>query len=66
MTLSVLMDPQQVTNNDAIFYLRSRGLDIKSAKEVLLNGFVNDIIEQVKNKDIKYMLEKNIKIWLNE
>ena len=53
-------------SKDAIFYLRSRGLDIKSAKELLLNGFVNDIIEQVKNKDIKYMLEKNINIWLNE
>ena len=52
-------------NKDAIFYLRSRGLDLKSARELLLNGFVNDIIEQVKNKDIKYMLEKNINIWLN-
>ena len=53
-------------NKDAIFYLRSRGLDLKSARELLLNGFVNDIIEQVKNKDIKYMLKKNINIWLNE
>ena len=53
-------------NKDAIFYLRSRGLDLKSARELLLNGFVNDIIEQVKNKDIKYMLNKNINIWLNE
>ena len=53
-------------NKDAIFYLRSRGLDLKSARELLLIGFVNDIIEQVKNKDIKYMLKKNIDIWLNE
>ena len=53
-------------NKDTIFYLRSRGLDLKSARELLLNGFVYDIIEQVKNKDIKYMLKKNINIWLNE
>ena len=53
-------------NKDAIFYLRSRGLDLKSARELLLNGFVNDIIEEVKNKDIKYMIKKNINIWLNE
>ena len=40
--------------------------DLNSARKLLLIGFVNDIIEQVKNKDIKYMLKKNINIWLNE
>ncbi|MFC2136537.1 Fe-S cluster assembly protein SufD [Bacteroidota bacterium] len=35
-------------DEDAMFYLRSRGIDEKEARLMLMNGFANDVIEQIK------------------
>ncbi len=40
-------------DEEAIFYLRSRGLSEKNAKAALLNAFANDVIEQIGIPSIK-------------
>ncbi len=47
-------------DEEAMFYLRSRGLDEKKAQSLLLHAFASDIIEQVKIEPLKNHLEKII------
>ena len=35
-------------NEDALFYLRSRGIGVKTAYQILLQAFAHDIIDRVK------------------
>ena len=51
-------------NEDSIFYLMTRGLDYKAARELLINGFVLDVIEKITDEQIKKLI-KNI-IGLNQ
>ena len=51
-------------NEDSIFYLMSRGLDKKTAKELLITGFFLDVVEKITDEEIKKLL-KNI-IGLNQ
>ena len=46
-------------DEDSIFYLMSRGLDQKTAKELLINGFLLDVVEKITDDQIKKLL-KNI------
>ena len=46
-------------NEDSIFYLMSRGLSYKSAKELLINGFLLDVVEKITDIEIKNFI-KNI------
>ena len=39
-------------DSDALFYLRSRGIDLKKSKKILLNSFMNEIIENASFEDI--------------
>jgi Fe-S cluster assembly protein SufD len=34
-------------DSDSLFYLRSRGIDLKKSKKILLNSFINEIIDNV-------------------
>ena len=38
---------------DAIHYLMTRGINLKLAKQILINGFLNDILDNISNKNIK-------------
>ena len=51
-------------NEESIFYLMSRGLDNKTAKELLITGFFLDVVEKITDEEIKKLL-KNI-IGLNQ
>ena len=51
-------------NEDSIFYLMTRGLDYKAARELLINGFLLDVIEKITDEQIKKLI-KNI-IGLNQ
>ena len=53
-------------DNDALFYLRSRGINLKEAKQILLNAFLNDIIDNINNDDINLDLKKKINLWVNK
>jgi Fe-S cluster assembly protein SufD len=46
-------------DEDAIFYLMSRGLNYKQSKELLINGFLLDVVEKITDKEIKDLI-KNI------
>ena len=46
-------------DEDSIFYLMSRGLDQKTAKELLINGFLLDVVDKITDEEIKKLL-KNV------
>ena len=47
-------------DDNAIFYLMSRGLNYKQAKGLLINGFLLDVIEKITDAEIKDLLKKMI------
>ena len=38
----------------------TRGIELSKAKKLLINGFLNEIFENVPEKEIKIFLEKSI------
>ena len=40
-------------DQDAIHYLMTRGIDLKLAKQLLINGFLNDILDNILDTNIK-------------
>ncbi len=46
-------------NEDSIFYLMSRGLNYQQSKELLINGFLLDVIEKITDSEIRNLI-KNI------
>ena len=46
-------------NEDSIFYLMSRGLNYQQSKELLINGFLLDVVEKITDNEIKNLI-KNI------
>ena len=55
--MAVLLDS---LDEEALFYLRSRGIDEKKAKSLLLKAFALDILEQVKPQALRNYLEQKI------
>ncbi len=47
-------------DEEAVFYLRSRGLSEKSAKELLVKAFLGEVLEEVGNEDVRSYLEDQI------
>ena len=47
-------------DEDSIFYLMSRGLDQKTAKELLIIGFLLDVVEKITDEEIKKLLKNMI------
>ena len=45
---------------NAIHYLMTRGIDYLVAKKLLINGFINEIFENIPEKKLKFFLEKSI------
>ena len=56
---------REVWDEDAIFYLMSRGLNRNDSRNLLIKGFLADAIETITNEEIKkyflYKLENKIK-----
>ena len=46
-------------NENSIFYLMSRGLSYQQSKELLINGFLLDVVEKITDSEIKNLV-KNI------
>ncbi len=44
-------------NENSIFYLMSRGLNYKEAKELLINGFLLEAIEKITDVEIKKLIK---------
>ena len=47
-------------NENSIFYLMSRGLNYKQSRELLLNGFMLDVVEKITDPEIKNLVKKMI------
>ena len=46
-------------DENSIFYLMSRGLNYQQSKELLINGFLLDVVEKITDSEIKNLI-KNI------
>ena len=49
-------------NENSIFYIMSRGLNYKQAKELLINGFLLDVINKITDEDVKNLIKTMIGI----
>ena len=50
---------------DAIHYLMTRGIDAKTAKQLLINGFLNDILENISDINLKKFVEITLERQIN-
>ena len=51
-------------DNNAIFYMRSRGIDFKSAQLLLINGFAKEILELITENKVNEYVNDQISYWL--
>ena len=47
-------------NENSIFYLRSRGLNYKEAKNLLIKGFLLDVIDKITDDEIKNLIKSTM------
>ncbi len=47
-------------NENSIFYLMSRGLNYKESKELLINGFLLDVVEKITDVEIRNLIKNMI------
>tara|TARA_B100001057_G_C22782290_1_gene924143 strand:+ start:310 stop:1557 length:1248 start_codon:yes stop_codon:yes gene_type:complete len=47
-------------NENSIFYLMSRGLNYKQSKELLINGFMLDVVEKITDSEIRNLIKNMI------
>mgnify|MGYP000865302643 CR=1 FL=1 len=47
-------------DDNSIFYLMSRGLNYQQSKELLINGFLLDVIEKITDPEIKNLIKNKI------
>ncbi len=51
-------------DENAIFYLRSRGIDLMTAKSLLIEGFAKEVTDKIKIDSIKEKLNFELSKWL--
>ena len=49
-------------NEDSIFYLMSRGLNYQQSKDLLIDGFLLDVVEKITDSEIKNLIKNIIKL----
>ncbi len=49
-------------NDDSIFYLMSRGLNYQQSRELLINGFLLDVVEKITDPEVKNLIKNMIGI----
>tara|TARA_B100001057_G_scaffold83350_1_gene79032 strand:+ start:148 stop:1395 length:1248 start_codon:yes stop_codon:yes gene_type:complete len=47
-------------NENSIFYLMSRGLNYQQSRELLINGFLLDVVEKITDSEIKNLIKNMI------
>jgi len=53
-------------DDKAIYYLQTRGIDKTRAKKMLSIGFINELLEQIKNTELKSFLTARVQAELSE
>jgi Fe-S cluster assembly protein SufD len=51
-------------DENALFYLTSRGIPIAEAQDMLVLAFLNEAIDEITNQDIKEIIAKRLKDWM--
>ena len=51
-------------DEDAIFYLRSRGIDVRTAQLLLISGFAKEVMETITNINIDTYIDEKLTAWL--
>ena len=51
-------------DDEAIYYMRTRGINEKLAKELILNSFIDENIEKISNVKIQENIKRKIKKYL--
>ena len=51
-------------NEEALFYIKSRGLDTIAAKALLINGFAGEVLNEIKNHQVGQYCRELLEIWL--
>jgi len=52
-------------DSDAVHYLMTRGIPEKEAVKLLINGFLNEVLEKITNSELKIFLEKTLERQIN-
>ena len=47
-------------DEEAVFYLRARGLSEKSARKLIVSAFINDVIEKINNEEVVHYVQQKI------
>lgn len=50
----------------ALFYLRSRGIPENAARALLVEGFLNEILETVENEAVRALWTQRVGVWLRD
>lgn len=45
-------------DSQALYYLKARGIAEKNAKKLLVNAFINEVIDEVSNEDLRIHIQK--------
>ena len=53
-------------DDEALFYLQSRGISLDVAQSLLIQAFVNEVIEEVSNDDVREQAALIVSKWLNK
>lgn len=53
-------------DDDALFYLRQRGLDEHAARALLIEAFLGEVIDMIKNDGISEVFQARINDWLGD
>lgn len=53
-------------NHDYLFYLMARGIPFKTARALLIKGFISELIDEIKQDNIQTILKNIIGEWLEK
>jgi len=52
------------TDDDALFYLRSRGIPVGDARDLMVYAFASEVLERITTEPLKHRLEDDLFAWL--
>ena len=52
-------------DEEAIFYLRSRGIKLDLAKQLILNSIINEVIEEIQNIEVQKNLKETLDTYMS-
>ena len=54
------------TDDEALFYLRSRGIAAQDARDLIVYAFASEVVERIGIGPLKHGLEKEVFDWLEQ